>query len=94
MVMAAAGTGARQERLGAGEGPAQSCELVCKASIVNKSSIVSADVFSKERGVLHCHCSNACLRCTWPDMMRCNSTRVTAPLVRPSDPMSLVSTQN
>eukprot|EP00974_Lingulodinium_polyedra_P015037 1455713-Lingulodinium_polyedra.AAC.1 len=75
MAMAAAGTGAGHERLGAGEGPAQSCEPTWKTSIVNKASIVSADVFSNERGVLHCHCSNACLRCMWPDMMRRNSSR-------------------
>eukprot|EP00974_Lingulodinium_polyedra_P065555 6338749-Lingulodinium_polyedra.AAC.1 len=94
MVMAAAGAGARQGRLGAGVGPAQSCEPVCKATTVNNANIVSADVFSKERGVLHCHCSKACLRCMWPDTMSCNISRVTAPFVRQSDPMSLVSIQN
>eukprot|EP00974_Lingulodinium_polyedra_P093917 9100545-Lingulodinium_polyedra.AAC.1 len=67
MVMAATRTGAGHERLGAGEGPAQSCEPVCKASIVNKASIVPTDVFSNKRRALHCHCSNACLRCMWPD---------------------------
>eukprot|EP00974_Lingulodinium_polyedra_P094235 9131794-Lingulodinium_polyedra.AAC.1 len=50
MMMAAAGTGARQGRLGAGVGPAQSCEPARRASIVHRANIVSADVFSKERG--------------------------------------------